>query len=522
MHLHPPAVTADREHDGNLDQLRSFFTADLGQSDDFRIREFRLGGADGHRVLLAYIEGMIDEQGIEDRVISPLMKATDMAKASAGDLAYLADVTLTTRPLVRRDRRLGAAEKALLEGGVAVFFEGCTEFLIVGATGYPTRGIEKPQTEHAVLGPREGFTESLTTSLTQVRRRINHQGLRVKVLEVGVRSRTKVAVLHLEEVCNPEVVAEVVGRLQRIEIDHLQGPGMVMEFLNDHPWTPFPMLRTTERPDEAVRQLMEGKAVILVEGNPFAISAPSVLMDFYQTMDDYHFSYWAASAVRLIRIVGWMLALFLPAFYIALIAVNPEMVPNELALTISGAREGLPFPPVLEVLIIEILIELIREAALRLPQPLGNTIGVVGGIVVGQAIVQAGLVSPLIIISAATTMLASFTSPTLDIGFTWRLLKWVLIILANMFGLVGVIVGTTCIFAHMAALSSFGVPYLAPFGSPRLRDLGDTLVRMPFFLGRRRPAYLHPLDEKRKGPFEHPEQFPDLTQAERPQWEAPK
>lgn len=504
----------DRLHDGNLEAAQAFLQGELGRSDDFRLRRFRLGGPDGPRVLMGYLDGMIDEKGIDDRVISPLMKAKQMAKAPVQELAYQADVSLTARSLVRRSRNLGTAVQVVLDAGVVLFFDGCPEILFIAASGYPTRGIDKPETEHAVQGPREGFTESVAINLTQVRRRLKHTDLRVKFIEVGTRSHVRVAVLHIDGLTNPAVVDEVTRRLDNIQIDHLQGPGMVMEYLNDHPWTPFPMLRTTERPDEVARQLVEGKTIILMDGHPFAVAAPSVLMDFYQTMDDYHFGFWGASAVRLVRFFGFIISLFMPAIYIALIAVNPEMVPNELALTIAATREGLPFPPVIEVLIIELLIELIREAALRLPQPLGSTIGVVGGVVVGQAIVQAGIVSPLIIIFAATTMLASFTSPTMDIGFTWRILKWFLVILANGFGVVGIIVGSSCVIAHMAALSSFGVPYLSPFGPLRVRDLGDTIVRLPFIIERKRPSHLRTLDEQRQGSYQHPEQLASLERSQ--------
>lgn len=500
--------------DGDLERVRAFLVNAFGGSDDFRMRRFRAGGPNGPKTLLAYVDGMIDEKGIDDRVISAIMKATELTQAPVTDLAYMADVSLAARSMVQRGRKLGRSVQVLLDAGVVLFFEGCSEFLMIAASGYPTRGIDKPETERSLLGPREGFNEGLHIALTQIRRRVKHADLRVQFLEIGLRTHVRVAVIHIEGLTNPEVVEEVVRRLKNLEIDHLQGHGMLKEYLSDHPWTPFPLLRTTERPDEATRQLTQGKALIMIDGHPFVTAAPSVLIDFYQTMDDYHFNYWGGSAVRLVRFIGWVLALFMPPIYIALIAVNPEMVPNELAITVAGAREGLPFPPIVEVLIIEILIELIREAALRLPQPLGSTIGVVGGIVVGQAIVEAGLVSPLIIIFSATTMLASFTSPTQDIGFTWRILKWLLIVLAHTFGLMGLIVGACCIFAHMASLSCFGVPFLAPVGPLRLRDLGDTIVRMPFFMAKKRPAHLRPLDEVRQESYEHPEQFPDLYAAQ--------
>lgn len=503
------------QHDGDLDRARRYLLSGVGCSDDFRVREFRLGGPTGPLLLLAFLDGMVDPQGLDEQVVNPLMQDGQIAVGTGSDAARIIEESVASRANVKRTRLYSTGIEALLDGDGLLFIEGCPEFLLIDVTGYPVRSVSKPETEHSIRGSREAFNESLVTNYTLVRRRVKHEALRIKLMRIGRRSRTRVAVCYIHGVANPAVVAEVKRRLDRIQIDNLQGTQLVEEFLNDHPFTLFPLLRSTERPDEVARQLVGGKTVILVDNVPFALAAPTTLMDFYQTMDDYSFGPWGASAMRLIRFIGWLLALFLPSVYIAVIAVNPEIMPGELAITIAGAREGLPFPPIIEVLIIEVLIELIREAALRLPQPLGTTIGVVGGIVVGEAIVQAGLISPLMIIFAATTMLASFTSPTLDIGFSWRILKWVLIFLANIFGLTGIIVGWVAILGHMAALSSFGVPYLSPFSPLRLPDLGDTLVRLPFWKLATRPLHLRTLDVDRQRPYEHPNQFPDIYAAQK-------
>lgn len=484
--------------------------AGVGQSDDFRIREFRLGGPTGPRLMLFYVEGMVDAAALDEQVIKPLMQQGQAAAAAGPDAARIIEESVSSRANVKRTRRFDSAIEAMLDADALLYIEGCPDFLMIDATGFPSRSVGKPETEHSVRGSREGFNELLGTNLCLLRRRVKHTELRIKVLRVGRRSRTRVAVCFIEGVTNPAVVQEVRRRLEAISVDGLQGTQMLEEFLTDHPFSPFPLIRSTERPDEAARQLLGGKVVIMVDNVPFCLSVPSTLMDFYQTMDDYNFSPWGASTVRIMRFLGWLLALFLPSVYIAVIAVNPEMMPGELAITIAGAREGLPFPPIVEVVVIEILIELIREAALRLPQPLGTTIGVVGGIVVGEAIVQAGLISPMMIIFAATNMLASFTTPTLDIGFTWRILKWVLIVLANAFGLVGVVVGWVAILGHMAALSSFGVPYLSPLSPMRLPDLGDTIVRLPFWKLKTRPMTLRTLDIDRQAIYEHENQYPNL------------
>jgi spore germination protein KA len=503
------------EHDGRNASARNYLQASVGQSDDFFFREFRLGSPQGPLVLLAYFNGMVDDAALDQQVIRPLMEHGGVAAGAGEGAARIIAESLASRLNLSLVRRYENGVKGLLDGDAVLFVEGCAEFLLIAAQGFPVRAIDKTETEHTVRGPREGFTEVLSTNLTLIRRRVRHPDLRVQIIRVGRRTRTRVAVCHVEGIANPAVVDEALRRIKAIEIDELQGTHMLEEFIADNPYTPFPLVRSTERPDEASRQLLAGKVVILTENSTSSMAVPSVLVDFYQTMDDYYFSYWGATMLRMIRFIGWILGLFGPSVYIALLAVNPEMVPNELAITVSGAREGLPFPPIVEVFVIEVLIELIREAALRLPVPLGTTIGVVGGVVVGDAIVSAGLISPMMIIFAATTMLASFTSPTLDIGFTWRALKWLLVLLATLFGLMGVIVGSCMIAAHMASLMSFGVPYLTPFSPLRVRDLSDTLVRAPFWMRRLRPARHRTLDNQRLAPYEHADETPDLYAGQR-------
>jgi len=505
---------AGAEYSGDLAQARQFFQGRIGQSSDFRYRNIRLGPK-GPAAMLVYLEGMIDGTAVDEQILQPAMQNGPALVQDLPNAARTLEQSLTSRAAVRRTSDLRKAERGVLDAQTCLIVDGCPELLLLGVQKFPQRAIEKPSTEHSVRGSREAFTEVLMTNLTLVRRRVKDPNLRVKALQVGSRSQTWVAVCYIEKLTNPAVVEEVLRRLKRIRIDGLQGVQTLEEFLVDHPSTPFPLLRSTERPDEVARQLLSGKVVILADNSPFSLSAPSVLLDFYQTMDDYHFGFWGASMIRLVRFIGWLLTLYLPAVYIALIAVNPEMLPHKLALTVAAAREGLPFPPIMEVLVIEVLLELIREAALRLPQPLGTTIGVVGGIVVGEAIVSAGLISPLMIIFAATTMLASFTSPTLDVNFAWRLMKWLLIALAQVFGLMGIIVGSVVLFGHLAALTSFGVPYLAPVAPLTKEDLGDTIVRLPYWALRFRPRHLRPLDRRRAAAYDHPVQTPDLEGAQR-------
>jgi spore germination protein KA len=494
----------------------------FGQSQDLSVREFRVGGPTGRPALLAYLFEAADQQILDNHVLRPLMEpGAEAALAGARPLDAVRQ-SLASVHNTQVVTTLDATVDAILEGNAALMLDGTPGALTFTVNAYPNRSIGKPETEHAVRGSREGFTESITTSLGLLRKRVRHPNFRVKFFRVGNLTRTRVALIYLEGLTNPELLQTIRARLEALEIDSVLDSHTLEAFIRDHPYTPFPTIRSTERPDEAARVLLSGKALLLVDNSPFILTIPGIFVDFYQTMEDYAFGYWAASMVRLLRLVGWASTLFLPALYVALIAVNPEMVPNELALTIASAREGLPFPPIIEVLIIETLIELIREASLRLPQPLGTTIGVVGGVVVGQAIVAAGVISPLMIIFAAVTMIASFTTPVMEMGVPWRILKWFLVILANMFGLLGMIIGTALIFAHLISLSSFGVPYVSPFSPTQTRGLADTVVRGPLFTFRRRPAHLRPLSTEQIQPYEQPAEHPDLYKAQQAESKEPR
>jgi spore germination protein KA len=500
--------------DGDLASARRYLKGGIGKSDDFRMREFRLGGPVGRRALLAYLAEIVAEDSVEEQVIAPLLARGEQAAGAGPQAAAVAEASLISGCNVSRTSTYRDVLRVILEGNVALFIDGAPEILLLGASRMPHRTIDKPETEHATRGSREGFTDMLGINIALVRRRIKHPKLRVRIIRLGYWSRTKVAVLHVEGLTNPAIVKAVMARLRRIRVDQFQESQPLEGHLKDNPYTPFPTLRATERPDEAARVLLAGKVLIMADNTPFVLSVPSTLGDFYQTMEDYGFNYWGASLVRVLRFIGWMLSLYLPALYIAMIAVNPEMVPNELALTIAGAREGLPFPPLVEVVIIEVAVELIREAALRLPSPLGTTIGVVGGVVVGQAIVAAGVISPLMLIVAGITLIASFTTPVLDMGFPWRILKWLLVLLANMFGLIGIIVGSALILSHLSSLTSFGVPYLSPFSPLQVQDLSDSLVRAPFISMRRRPVQNRSLQPVKGRPYRQPAEAPSLRAAE--------
>ncbi|WP_164821785.1 spore germination protein, partial [Paenibacillus koleovorans] len=288
-----------------------------------------------------------------------------------------------------------------------------------------------------------------------------------------------------------------------IKIDGILDSGYIEQFIQDNHFTPFPQIQYTERPDKAVASLLEGRVVILVEGSPIALILPTVFAQFYQTIEDYSERFLVVSFIRITRLLALVFSLIFPALYVGIIAYNPELIPTTYVVAVSGGRAGVPFPAVLEVLIMEISMEVLREATIRLPQQVGGALSIVGVLVVGQAAVSAGFVSPITVVVIALTTIGSFATPAYNAALALRLLRFPLIILSGMFGLYGLVVGLILIVNHMLSLKSFGVPYLSPIIPGNFEGMKDTVFRSPLFWMHRRPALLHPQKTEKFEPGEY-------------------
>jgi spore germination protein KA len=367
----------------------------------------------------------------------------------------------------------------------------------VDTTKFPARAVEKPHTELSVRGSDEAFNEVVATQLAQLRHRIRDPGLRVQRLTVGTRQHAPVLVTHLAGIANPDVVHQVMTRLQALCLDGQISSSQIAGLIRDHPWSIFPTIRTTERVDLAVDALLKGKVVVLVDGDPFALVVPAVLADFYMTAMDYTAPWYDTSFVRLIRIIGWAMGVYLPGLYIALTEVNVNLLPPPLLILTAGNHAGLPFPPVVEALLMVFVIEVLREAALRLPQMLSVTIGTVGAIVVGTAVVKAGLVSPQMIIVITLTALSFYSVPVYELTGTWRLVNFFMLMAGAIVGVYGLIWVSMWLVATLIGLTSFGVPYFAPMAPFHARDWRDLFIRAAWPALRWRPSVARPRDIQR-------------------------
>ncbi|MGA9174209.1 MAG: spore germination protein, partial [Thermoactinomyces sp.] len=297
---------------------------------------------------------------------------------------------------------------------------------------------------------------------------------------------------YMQHLANPELIEKVDQRLRAISTDTILSPGFIQEYIEDHPFSPFPQALNTERPDRTMANLMEGRVAIFSEADPTALIIPTTLFAFYQTPDDYHSRWIVGSFVRLIRFSAFLIAFILPAFYITVVSFQPEILPVNLGYSIQSTLQTIPFPPVMEALLMELTMELIREAGIRLPSPVGQTIGIVGGLVIGDAVVKAGFISYTMIIVVALTSIASFVVPSNDMSTSIRVLRFPLMISAALFGIIGILFGVMAIIIHLCKLNSFGTPYLSPIIPLRIRDLKDTLIRFPVWKLNERAQDPHP------------------------------
>ena len=421
--------------------------------------------------LLVYLSSLVDA----DRLASTF----PLAPLSAGEDGGGALTGWGAVP-VTRAASWEAVVAGYLAGKVVVFVEGGHDAHLVDLAEPPAQSVGRADTEQSIRGPQEGFTEVLAVQLGQLRRRLPSPDLVVEDLIVGLRIPNHLGLVYLKDLTQSDVVAEVKRRLTATAMDSPSSATRIGAVLRDHPWAIFPTVRYSERVDLVSLQLEQGKVAILVNGDPFVLTVPTTLADFYRTSADYSSAWYDASFLRGIRFLGWALGIFLPAIYIALTEVNPDLISPKLFDLIAGSHTGLPFTPLVEVVVMIFTIEILREAAIRLPKILASTIGTVGAIVIGTAVVKAGFVSAQIIVLITLTALSLFSGPAYELIATWRLVGWIMLVAAFVFGVYGLVLAILWVTVEMVGLRSFGTPYLVPWSPFRAKDWTNTVWRVPW------------------------------------------
>ncbi|NEW05735.1 spore germination protein [Paenibacillus sp. SYP-B3998] len=470
----------------NIEEAKRLFPA----SPDLTIYRFA-AGQEEIPVALLYLDGLTDKSLLNNNILHPLMYGNSEMKSG---------ISIPTISSIRKVMDWSEVEEAILFGECVQFTEGLQEAWVYDTKSWPQRAIEDPQLESSLKGAHQGFLETGVQNIAILRRYLPDRELRITQYTVGRRGKSKVWVLYLEDVAPEEVRQQLDARIRKIDVDSVINSGELAEFIEDNAFSPFPQFILTERPDSAVSQLLQGRFVVIVDHSPSVIVAPTTFITFFQSVDDYSSRWLIASFIRLLRFLAFMMALLLPATYIAFISFNYEVVPLQLFLSIAESRERVPFPPLLEALLMEVMLEMMREAGIRLPAPVGQTIGIVGGIIVGQAAVQAGIVSNIMVIVVASTAIASFILPSYDMGTAVRLLRFPMMLMASLFGIIGIVSGFMTLIAHLVSLESLGTPYGSPLAPFRWSDMKDTFVRLPLWSMIKRPTSAKASQEIRMEP----------------------
>ncbi len=485
----------------NIEALDSIFS----EWGDIVKKKFVLERAeDTLDMYIIYIDGLTDNEMVERTITRPLLYEwrnagpgdagnTKEEKKMQGDDVFkrLFHNQTEAVDLVEKKTMMDAVS-AVLKGDTAIFIDGADKVMLLSTKKLPTRSVDSPQKEGGLKGPRDSFNENLRINTALLRRRIKDPKMKAKQNHLGQRSRTEYALMYMEDLVYPSLLDEIEKRLESFTIDGIFDSGMLVHLLEEKWYSPFPQVQTTERPDKAASAIMEGRVVLVVDNSPEVIILPTTFNTFFQAADDYYNRFAVGSFARCLRYLAAYITVLLPGLYIAITCYYPQVLPTDFLLAIVGARNDITFPIVVEVLLMEFLFEILREAGIRLPGQMGNTIGVVGGLIVGQAAVEASLVSTIVVIVVALTAIASFAIPNEEFSSTFRLLKFAMIFLGAVWGLYGIMLGILIIQIHLVSMESFGIPYMMPLVSGSIDDeleFQDFILRKPIFTMHNRPLY---------------------------------
>ena len=482
--------------DENIGYLENIYN--LPTNKDLIIRKFNI--AKRIPACLVYVDGMIDKIMVTQFMLPQLMDehAFRHYEFECGcPLDYIEKNVLPVHQMVRM-KSYDDIHPQIVSGLTALFIDGCEDCLIMETRGFERRNIAPPATETVIKGPQEGFTETLRTNITQIRRIVKSENLITEFEFISKKNNFLCAVMYMEGIANPKLVQEVKRRIKNLDVDYISGSGMLEQLIEDKSYMIFPQIITTERPDRTASFLMEGKVVIICEGTPFALAMPAVFFDFFHTSEDANLRWQYGTFLRIIRLIGIFLATFLPGMYTALILFHQEMIPTSLLSSIVATRINVPFPTLLEILLMEFSFELIREGGVRVPGVTGNTLGIIGALILGQAAVEAGLVSPILIIIVAVSGLGSFSIPNYSLSLAIRIIRISFIVFGQIAGFFGISVAFTILCAFALGMKSFGVPFFTPV-VPVTRSNRDKIIRAPVSEQVSRPDWLNTRDERRTG-----------------------
>lgn len=500
----------------NLDFIKTEYNFLINS--DIKIREFSLLAHNKtYKAFLIYIDGMVDNDLINNYILNPLMlrnrinsfvsplksdvnnqkenNKITIKKVKKFNLVDYIYNNLIPQNSVEKETSFDNIISGINSGNCVLFVDTINTAFNLEVKGFKQRSVESPKNEIIIKGPHESFVENLRTNTSMLRRIVNNQNLIIENISVGEITQTSCSLCYMKNITNSDLVAEAKFRLNNLSIDSLISAGQLEQLIEDDDALGVPQMISSERPDKCVKALMQGRIVILVNGNPYALIAPAILIDFLSSPEDSNLKPLFANFLKFIRSLAFFIALLLPGIYIAVTGYHQEILPTELLFSILASRENVPFPILFELLVMEISFELIREGSLRIPSPIGPSLGIVGTLILGEAAVSANIVSPILIIVVAITGLSSFAIPDFYFSFHLRVYRFAFTILGYIAGLLGIGLGLFVYTAMLSGLKSFGVPYTSPF-APGLQDLGLKFFIPPFWKQEHRESFLSPKKER--------------------------
>lgn len=442
------------------------------------------------KLLLIYTDGLVDTKTLEKVVLKPILYDGHSNGSNAIRISgEIIQEQLVAVSQVQTVPMINDVIDGILKANIGLLIDGENKAIVAELKGFERRAVEEPAAEVSVRGPRDGFTETLRINTSLIRRRIRSPKLKMESITLGKVSQTDIAIVYIEGIVSRTVLDEVRQRIGRIQVDGVLESGFIEEFIEDAPWSPFPQIQNTERPDVVCASLLEGKVAIMIDNTPFVLIAPMTFWTGLQAVEDYYERSIYTTFIRFVRYSLFNIALMLPSLYVALSTFHQQLIPTNLLISIANSREGVPFPTFVEALLMEFMFEGLREAGIRMPKAVGSAVSIVGALVIGQSAVQAGIVSAPVVIVVAMTGIASFAIPRYNFGTAYRLLRFPMLVLAGMFGLYGIVSGVFLMIIHLNGLRSFGVPYMSPIVSPVPHTIKDIFVRAPRWMMTKRPEF---------------------------------
>lgn len=495
--------------DLNLEYMKVRYNSMINS--DIEIREFTLNARNRqYKAFLIYIDGMVNQDIINNYILKPLM-LKNTANTFDGSQNKVVSEVVTNNITVRKIKKFNISEyisscllpqnnvnvtslfdelvAGINSGNCALFIDSLDVAFNIEVKGFEKRGLDNPNNEIVIRGSQVGFTENIRTNTSLLRRYVNNENLIIESSSLGAISKTSCAICYLKNIANSDLIAEVKYRVNNLKIDYLISSGQLEQLIQDKENISLPQLISTERPDKAANLLFEGRIVIIVNGSPYVLIAPATLADFMNSPEDLNVKHQYSNFIRILRVVSLFTCILLPGIYIAITNFHQELIPTELLFAIVASRESVPFPILFEILVMEFSFEIIREASIRVPNPIGPTLGIVGALILGQAAVEASIVSPILIIVVSITAICSFAIPDLSFGFHARISRFIYIVLGAIAGFLGISSGLIVHIAIICSMKSFGVSYVEPIAFKNTNS-GNGIVLKPAWKRENRADFL--------------------------------